>query len=149
MFQLAEEKNGYTWSFSSADIPSASGCLICPDFIRTAQLVQQPVTKISFQLLSRPQGIIKEEMLPKQKVFIVKQYIKANGMARSFLIYSYYKYLTNRKSPKWFQHGSDYMFQKRNQHGWTMTSKAHNEKNHLTFFWQSTVKWWMQVCNQP
>jgi hypothetical protein len=31
-----------TLSFSSADIPSASGCLICPDFIRTAQLVQQP-----------------------------------------------------------------------------------------------------------
>jgi len=31
------------------------------------------ITKMSFQLLSRPQGIIKEEMLPKQKVFIVIQ----------------------------------------------------------------------------
>lgn len=40
----------YRWatrafSFNSADIPSASGCLICPLFIRTAQLVQQPATK--------------------------------------------------------------------------------------------------------
>lgn len=32
----------HTFSFNSADIPSASGCLICPFFIRTAQLVQQP-----------------------------------------------------------------------------------------------------------
>ena len=30
------------FSFNSADIPKASGCLICPVFTRTAQLVQQP-----------------------------------------------------------------------------------------------------------
>ena len=37
-----------TFDFNSADIPSASGCLSCPDFTRTAQLVQQPVTYKSF-----------------------------------------------------------------------------------------------------
>lgn len=35
----------HAFSFNSADIPSASGCLICPFFIRTAQLVQQPAVK--------------------------------------------------------------------------------------------------------
>jgi len=44
-------KHGYTWSFSSADIPSASGCLICPDFIRTAQLVQQPDYQKEFSII--------------------------------------------------------------------------------------------------
>jgi hypothetical protein len=44
-------KNGCTLSFSSADIPSASGCLICPDFIRTAQLVQQPDYQNEFSIV--------------------------------------------------------------------------------------------------
>ena len=38
----------HAFDFSSADIPSASGCISCPDFIRTAQLVQQPATLGSF-----------------------------------------------------------------------------------------------------
>lgn len=32
----------HAFDFNSAEIPSASGCLSCPDFTRTAQLVQQP-----------------------------------------------------------------------------------------------------------
>lgn len=32
----------HAFDFNSVDMPSASGCLICPDFTRTAQLVQQP-----------------------------------------------------------------------------------------------------------
>ena len=38
-----------TFDFNSADIPRASGCLISPDLIRTAQLVQQPATKHIFR----------------------------------------------------------------------------------------------------
>lgn len=37
-----EVEKQHALAFSSADIPNASGCLSPPDFIRTAQLVQQP-----------------------------------------------------------------------------------------------------------
>lgn len=38
----------HAFSFNSADIPRASGCLSCPDFTRTAQLVQQPAKEELF-----------------------------------------------------------------------------------------------------
>lgn len=45
------QQKQHALAFSSADIPNASGCLSCPDFIRTAQLVQQPAIEEAFKLV--------------------------------------------------------------------------------------------------